>query len=44
MADTYSTILSVAKSLFVKQGHTATSMRQVAGKDGDKVFNRELHE
>ncbi len=30
MTDTRSTILSVAKSLFVKQGYTATSMRQVA--------------
>jgi AcrR family transcriptional regulator len=30
MGDTYNTILSVAKNLFVKQGYTATSMRQVA--------------
>jgi TetR/AcrR family transcriptional regulator, cholesterol catabolism regulator len=30
MTDTYHTILSVAKSLFVKQGYTATSMRQIA--------------
>jgi AcrR family transcriptional regulator len=30
MPDTRSTILSVAKDLFVRQGYTATSMRQVA--------------
>lgn len=30
MTDTYDTILSVAKNLFVKQGYTATSMRQIA--------------
>ena len=30
MVDTYDTILSVAKNLFVKQGYTATSMRQIA--------------
>lgn len=30
MSDTYNTILSVSKALFVKQGYTATSMRQVA--------------
>ena len=30
MTETYQTILSVAKDLFVKQGYTATSMRQVA--------------
>jgi AcrR family transcriptional regulator len=30
MADTYQTILSVAKNLFIKQGYTATSMRQIA--------------
>lgn len=30
MADTRDTILSVAKNLFVKQGYTATSMREVA--------------
>lgn len=30
MPDTRSTILSMAKDLFVKQGYTATSMRQVA--------------
>lgn len=30
MSDTYDTILSVAKNLFIKQGYTATSMREVA--------------
>jgi AcrR family transcriptional regulator len=30
MADTYHTILSVAKTLFIKQGYTATPMRQIA--------------
>jgi AcrR family transcriptional regulator len=30
MTDTYNTILSVAKNLFIKQGYTATSMRQIA--------------
>lgn len=30
MTDTYTTILSVAKDLFVKKGYTATSMREVA--------------
>lgn len=30
MSNTYDTILSAAKSLFIKQGYTATSMRQIA--------------
>ena len=30
MSDTYATILSTARTLFIKQGYTATSMRQVA--------------
>jgi len=33
-ADTYQTILQVARRLFVQQGYTATSMRQVAEQAG----------
>ncbi|NMC78544.1 MAG: helix-turn-helix transcriptional regulator, partial [Chloroflexi bacterium] len=33
-SETYSRIMQIARRLFVQQGYTATSMRQVAGEAG----------